>query len=139
MFDISSAAVSVTASMHVKDANGAFMYDADKKPIRILFHGPGTNAMAEVEARQTQRILKRREDNDGKPAAAAPDVRRAEEAEDLASITVGFENFGYGSSALTGTDLFKAVYSDPNLGFIAIQARKFVGDWGNFSGGSPTA
>lgn len=140
MFDISSSAVAPTASMHVKNAKGEFLYDADKNPVRIHFHGPGTAAFAEVEARQTQRILKRREDNDGKPAAAAPHVRRLEEAEDLASITADFENLGYAPAGkATGVELFKAVYADPNLGFVAIQARKFVSDWGNFSSGSATA
>ncbi|WP_294302184.1 hypothetical protein [uncultured Sphingomonas sp.] len=139
MFDISSTAVAPTAAMHVKNAKGEFLYDADKNPVRIHVHGPGTAAFAEVEARQTQRHFRRKEENDGKVAVAAPDVRRIEEAEDLAAITASFENLGYGGGKLTGTDLFKAVYADPALGFVALQVRKFVGDWGNFSGGSATA
>ena len=134
MFDITSQAVGQTAAMHVKNAKGEYLYDADKKPVRIHFHGPGSAAFAEVEARQTQRVLKRREDNDGKPAVAAPDVRRVEEAEDLAAITASFENLAYPPAGNDqGAPLFKALYADANLGFITMQARKFVADWGNFS------
>jgi hypothetical protein len=34
---------------------------------------------------------------------------------------------------LDGDALFKAVYADPSVGFIAEQAAKQLGDWSNFS------
>lgn len=140
MFDITATAVQDTAALHLKDAKGNHLFTADRKPVRIVLSGPGSAAFAVIEARQTQRVLKRREDNDGKPALPSPEERRIEEAEDLAAITVGFENLDYPPAAgAQGAALYQALYADPKLGFIAVQARKFVADWGNFSSGSATA
>lgn len=124
-----------TAPLHIKGADGVPLYD-NGKPVRIIFHSPGTERYSEVEARQTARALKRRDDNDGKPAVPTPDEARIETAEDLATLTESFEHISYGD--LTGPELFKAVYADRKLGFIAKQGAKFVNDSGNFSAGSAT-
>lgn len=131
MLNIANLAVAETAAIHVKDASGTPLY-ADDKPVRIIVHSPGSRAYATVESRQTGRAVKRMNDNEGKLTAATAEERREETAEDLAEITVAFENFTYGDGDLQGAALFKAVYADQKLGFITKQVTKFLADWGNF-------
>lgn len=131
-------AVADIATMHVKNADGAPLYD-NGKPVCIRFYGPGSERHAEVEARQTARALKRREANDGKISVPTPDEARTETAEDLATLTDGFENLTYGDGNLTGSELFRAVYADRKLGFVARQAAAYVSNWGNFSAASVTS
>lgn len=134
--DISKLKVTASAAMHVRDAAGVPLYE-DGKPVRILFHGPGSRPFAELETRQTARSVKRHNDNEGKLVARSADERRLEAVEDLADLTIGFENLTHGD--LTGRNLYEAVYRDPELGFIVQQANKFLNDWGNFTPGSPTS
>lgn len=133
--DVSSLMVSATAAMHVRNAAGAPLFEGGK-PVKIIFHGPSSRQFGELETSQTARSVKRHNENEGKLLARPSDERRQEAAEDLAALTVGFEGLTYGD--LTGRDLFMAVYGDPALGFIVVQANKFLNDWGNFSGGSAT-
>lgn len=97
MFDISTQAVQDTATIHIKNAAGEPLYaDPDRtKPVQIVIYGPGSKAFGAVEARQSARALKRMQDNDGKITAATSEERIKETAEDLAAITVRFENFVY--------------------------------------------
>lgn len=134
--DILTQAVADTGALHLKNAKGEYMYDGDK-PVRVIVHAPGSKAFGAIEARQTQRAVRRMQDNDGKINLPEPEVRAAEEAEDLAAITVRFENLTLGDK--TGDELARAVYSEPKLGFINRQVLKFINDWGNFTGGSATA
>lgn len=143
--NIATLAVAATAALHIKNADGELLFaDTERTlPVRIHLHGPGSKAYGVVEARQSSRALKRMEDNDGKVTAASPEERQKHVAEDLASITASFENFDYqpegASVELVGEELFRAVYGEPTLGFIAKQVSKFVGDWGNFSSASKAA
>lgn len=131
--DASKLKTAASAPMHVKDASGVPMYEGDK-PVRIIFHGPGTRAFATLQSRQTARALKRMNDNDGKITAPSADEGRIETAEDLASVTIEFEELTLADKK--GTELFEAVYADPDLSFIAKQATKFLADAGNFKPGS---
>ncbi len=143
MFDITTQAVSDTAPIHIKNAAGEPLYadgEAREKPVRIIVYGPGSKAHGAVESRQSSRALKRMQDNDGKFTAATAEERIQETAEDLATLTVGFENFAYPPAGdAQGTPLFEAVYRDQKLGFIAKQVKQTLDDWGKFrpaSGGN---
>lgn len=137
MFDITSQAVVDTAPIHIKGANGDYLY-YDGKPVQIVLHSPGSKAFAAVEARQTARTIKRMNDNDGNLTAVPPEQRRAEQAEDLADITVAFENFTYPpAEGKQGKELFQAFYADPKLGYMTQQVLKALANWGNFKPGSP--
>jgi hypothetical protein len=142
--NIASLAVAATAALHVKGPTGEPLYadEARTLPVRIHVHGPGSRAYGIVETRQSARALKRMQDNDGKITAATPEERMTETAEDLAAITVSFENFDYQRSdevVLAGADMFRAAYLDQGLGYITRQVTKFVGDWGNFKAASNAA
>lgn len=142
LFNIAALAVSSTAAIHLKSPAGEPLYaDAERSlPVRIHVYGPGSKAYGVVDARQSARALKRMADNDGKITAPSREERISETAEDLAAITASFENFGYEPAGdATGEELFRAVYADQGLGFIAKQVTKFVADWGNFSAASKAA
>ncbi len=138
MYDITKQAVAMSAPLHLKDASGNLMFAQDGKPLLVHLHGPASPEYARIEERQTQRALKRAQDNDGKPTAPSSDDRRAQIAEDYAAVTIAFENFNYPPAGdVQGTEAFRATYADPTLGFIVNQITKFLGDWGNFKPASP--
>ena len=140
MLDITTQSVDDTATIHLKNAAGELLYaDAERtKPVQIVIYGPGSKAYGLVEARQSSRAIKRMQDNDGKITVAPFEERVRETAEDLAAITVRFENFSYPPAGKAeGAELFAAVYADQKIGFIAKQVTKFVADWGNFKAASP--
>jgi hypothetical protein len=130
--DVSSLTVADTGTIHVKNAAGEPLYvDAARtQPVRIIVHSPGSPAYAAVESRQTARALKRMNDNEGKVTAPTAEEALAERAEDLATLTVRFENLSDGEKV--GEDLFRSVYGNQKLGFIAVQVTKHLKDWGNF-------
>lgn len=131
--DAKKLKVAARGTIHLKDAEGVPLYDGDA-PVRIIVHGPGSKEFGIVESRQTARALKRMNENDGKVTAPSAEERRAETAEDLATITIDFEHLTYDD--LTGAALFEAVYGDPDLGYITKQVTKYLADWGNFKVGS---
>lgn len=97
-------------------------------------HGPGSRAAGTVKSRRTARTLKRINENEGKITAATSEEALVENAEDLATLTISFENLSHGD--LTGEQLFLAVYSDPELGYITAQAERHFNDWGKYKPGS---
>lgn len=135
MLNITTLAAAAQAALHLKNADGEPLYAGDK-PVRIIVHSPGSRIYGTVEARQTARVVKRMNDNDNKMTVASAEERLAEVAEDLATITIAFENFDTGEANLTGEALFRAVYSNPSLGFITRQVNKFIADWSNFKAAS---
>ncbi len=140
MFDIATMAVASTGALHLKDASGNLMYDAEGKPARIHLYGPASPQYSRIEELQTQRALKRAQDNDGKPSAMSAEQRRETTAEDYAAVTASFENFTYSPAGkATGEELYRATYSDPALGFIVNQITRFLADWGNFRPASAKA
>lgn len=140
--DITQQAVVDTAPIHMKGADGEYLYSGGDtaKPVRIVIYSPGSKQFAAIEARQTNRAVKRMNENEGKVSVAAPEQAATERAEDLADITVAFENFTYPPAGdKQGRELFQAFYADTKLGYMAQQVVKAVKDWGNFKPGSAGA
>ncbi|WP_347271798.1 hypothetical protein [Rhizorhabdus histidinilytica] len=136
MYDITKQSVADTAAIHIKGADGNFLY-ADGKPVRIIIHSPGSAAFLEVDERATQRAIARMNENEGKVVLPPHAQRLLEQAEDLADITVAFENLAYPPAGeATGRALFVALYRDPKLGFIPPQITKATKDWGKFAPGT---
>lgn len=140
MFDITSQAVTDTATIHLKSAAGELLFadEARTMPVQIVVYGPGSKAFGLVEARQSSRAVRRMQDNDGKITVAPFEDRVRETAEDLATLTVRFENLSYPPAGdVQGAELFAALYADQSLGFIAKQVTRFLSDWGNFKAALP--
>ena len=135
---IATLAVAASAFLHLKGPDGVHLYE-NGEPVGIDLFGPGSRESAQVEERSSARAVKRMTDNDNKMTLAPIDDRRREAAEDLAALTAGFrhiERDDADGKPLAGSALYRAVYSDPELGWINEQALKFQRDWGKFTPGS---
>jgi hypothetical protein len=132
--DIKRFAVEETSVLELRDAADVPMVDDVGKSVTVTLYGPGSKPYAKAQAAQQNRMidkLKRK----GKSDQSAEDKAR-EQAEFLAGCTKEFSaNFEY--EKLTGEALHKAVYADTSVGFIAEQVGKHLGEWGNFTKGSP--
>jgi len=131
MTDIRKFAVEETGTIHLRDGDDELMYadEAKQKPIRIVVYGPGSKTFAKAQAAQSNRLMDRLK-RKGKTEKSA--AEQAEETADfLAACTKSFENIEY--DKLDGEALFKAVYADASIGFIADQVNKHLGDWANFT------
>lgn len=130
-FDIRTLAISKTGEVPVRNALGEKQCDGDKL-LSITVHSPGTKAFnAASHARQLRNsdrmVNKMQGKADGKQTA---EDATEERAEFLAAITISFNNFGV--EGLTGKAAFAKVYEDLELGHIADDVEKFVGDRANF-------
>ena len=134
LFDIKSLAIAVTAAMTVRTAAGETQLDAAGNPLTITLFGPGSKrfqkAKHAAEERNNTRVLSRMQGKADSNKLSA-DEKLAENAEFLAACTVSFNGFGCGD--LTGHELFKAVYADIEIGHIAEDANKFLGERANFT------
>jgi len=132
MFNIKKLAIATSATMPVRDAAGEPQFDDAGNAVSITLHSPGTKeyqkAKHAAEERNSTRVFGRMQGKlDNKQSATDKVIERAEF---LAACTVSFNNFGDG--ATRGHELFKSIYSDIELGHIADDAEKFLGDRGNF-------
>lgn len=137
MFDITSKAVKETGLVLLNDAEGApLMGEGGQCAIEV--YGPGSKEYARAEANRSNKAvdrLKRR----GKSKASAEE-QRAEQADFLSDITIGLQHFGYSPAGeATGKELYRQLYMDRRVGYVADQVQEYVGDWGNFTGASETS
>lgn len=138
MFDITSKKVAETATILLTDADEAPLIGDNGQQCSIEVHGPGSAVYARAEAKRSNKAIDRIK-RKGKSKASAEE-QRADQAEFLADITIGFNHFSYPPAGeVTGRELFRALYMDRGVGFITDQVQAFVGDWGNFSGKSETS
>lgn len=142
-FNICAIAAAATATLTLRDAAGEelFVMDGDERlPVSITTYGPGTTDFARAQQRFQDRIAKRVQKGKGKATLPSPEEQREDRAELLAALTVSFNNLDYPDAGdAQGYELFRALYADPRLGFIADQVNNFVGDWGNFTPKSATS
>jgi hypothetical protein len=135
-FDISAAVeVSDTFDVELIDPKtGDAILGDGGKPCTITVYGPAAREFASAKARNNLRIveqLKRR----GKQEAD-PDEETAATASFLAACTKSFNNFGY-QGMESGEAAFRAFYADRRMGFHTDRVNREMGDWANFTAGSP--
>jgi hypothetical protein len=136
--DILQHAVEETAVLHLKNAADQLLYDEKEQPVTVTVYGPGSKPYAKAQAARMNRYVERTR-RKGRIELSADDQVR-ETAEFLAACTVEFSpNFKYGDSTLEGEALFRAVYGDKKIGFIAEQVNAHLTDWANFTKGSATS
>lgn len=131
--DIKKFAVEQTSVLELRAADDTPMRGEDDAPMTITLYSPGSKEYARAQTANQNRLidkLKRK----GKTAQTAEE-KALETAEFLAGCTKAFSsNIEY--DGLTGEALYRAVYADTEIGFIAEQVAKHLGDWGNFTRGS---
>lgn len=132
--DFKNLAVEDTSVLHLRDAGEALLYEGGDKaqPVTVTLYGPGSKTYAKATAARSNHIVERLRKK-GK-ADQSPEETAQEQAEFLAACTHSMAHVEL--EGLEGEALFKAVYADPTLGFIAEQAGKHLGDWANFTKGS---
>lgn len=129
-------AVEETGVLELLDAADEPMMGADGKRMTITMYSPGSKQYAKAQAAKQNRMIEKLRKK-GKIDETAEQKRR-EEAEFLADCTKEFSS-NIEADGLVGKELFKSVYSDISIGFVAEQAGKFGGEWGNFSKPSTTS
>ncbi|MFY8063439.1 MAG: hypothetical protein ACOVN2_07005, partial [Usitatibacteraceae bacterium] len=129
--DIRKFAVEDTATIELLDSANDPMCADDEGKLRckIEVYGPGTRQYAKAQAGENNRMLNRLKAK-GK-AKQTPEEIAEERAEFLKDVTKSFTNIEY--DGLEGPELFKAVYLDRTIGFIADQVKEHLGDWANFT------
>lgn len=132
MFDISTLAVNETTIIELESPTGDPLTNDKGEPLSVTVYGPGSKQFQKATSIRNRAILeyvkkggKKMKDNE----------QRELDAEFLAACTVSFNGFTY--KDLTGVEAFKAAYSDNSIGFISEQVNKAIGDWANFTQGSP--
>jgi hypothetical protein len=140
MSSIRKFAVSETGVLNLTDADDEPMIGDDGKPMSITLFGPGSKEYARANAANQNRLVDKLKKK-GKTDQSAAD-RAREQSEFLAACTKDMSaNIEYdapGGEKLKGEELYKAIYSDITIGFVADQVAKFIGDWSNFSKASAT-
>ncbi|RYF70393.1 MAG: hypothetical protein EOO22_14415 [Comamonadaceae bacterium] len=136
-FDLRTLAIAQTADMPVRDAGGEIVKNGDDA-VSITFHSPGSKAFQKAkharDERNSTRVMARMQGkSEGRLSA---DEALAERAEFLAACTVTINNATF--SDKRGHEGFKALFSDLELGHIADDAEKFLGERGNFKQVSAT-
>ncbi|ATQ74857.1 hypothetical protein CR152_10225 [Massilia violaceinigra] len=139
MFNLKNLAIAATADMPVRDASGEAQFNEKGEPLTITLHSPGTKefqkAKHAADERNSTRVFGRMQGKSESKQSA--DDKNIERAEFLAAVTASF-NGGAGLDGKKGFELFKATYADIEIGHIADDAEKFLGDRGNFKKPSPT-
>ena len=134
--DLKSFAVEETGVLHLVSASDDPLHDAEGKPLTVTLYGPGSRHYARAQAVQQNRMIDKLKRKG--PSNQTPEEKSREQAEFLAMCTKEFSaNIEY--EGLSGDALFRAVYADTSIGFIAEQVGKYLGDWANFTKGSPKA
>ena len=132
--DISTLAAKESAVLQLRGADDELLFD-NGVAVTVTCFGPGSKAYQKAQSASQNKLIDRMKRKGN--IDQTPDEKLAQQAEFLTACTESFE--GLTSGALTGPDLFRAVYSDPEVGFISEQIAKFIGDWSNFTKASTTA
>lgn len=133
MFNLKSLAIGAVADMVVRNAAGEPQTNEKGDALTITLYGPGTKEYQRAAHRRDERSNARTFARlQGKSEAKQSAEEKIEErAEFLAAVTKSFNGFEYGES-LSGFEMFKAAYADIEVGHIADDAEKFLGERANF-------
>jgi hypothetical protein len=101
----------------------------------VTCFGPGSKAYQKAQSASQNKLIDRMKRKGN--VDQTPEEKLAQQAEFLVACTDSMT--GLTSGDLTGPALFRAVYSDSEVGFISEQVAKFIGDWSNFTKASTTA
>ena len=127
--DLRKFAVAETSTLELVDGSDLPLEDDQGNRASITLYGPGSKQYTKATAGRNNRTMDRLRKK-GK-ADLTPEQLIAEQAEFLATCTKSFQYIEMDS--LTGHELFKAVYGEASIGFVAEQASAHLGEWGNFT------
>jgi hypothetical protein len=129
VFDISQYELEETGILTVQNARGDDdLLGLDGKPVTIEFYGHGSKQAVAVSRKHAQRSAARMKDLvRGKINKNEAQLAEDEEVERLSALTKTIsDNFPVAPEAL---------YSNPKLAYIKLQAQSYLNDTANFSKG----
>lgn len=127
--NILSKRVVGVADIPVKEADGTIMRDEKGNPVTATVDGPATKVWQVANARKRRRAMQRTREAGGKYELALEN-NEEDEIEFLCTVTRSFNNIDYGE--MSEADKVRAIYSDPELGFIRDHMSEDVNKWENF-------
>lgn len=132
--DIRRLEVEETSVIALRGPDDAALVGEDGAPLTVTVYGPGSKPHAKAQSVQQNKLMERLR-RKGKLDQSAEESR-ADQLELLVACTKAFSP-NIECDGLKDEALYRAVYSNRGLGFIAEQVAKHIGEWGNFSKGSP--
>lgn len=132
MKSLKSLAIEPTGKFKVKDAAGNTVYQDDgATPLTITVHSPGTktyqaalHSYTEKKSGGLSAII------NGKENKRDADADAKDLAVFLAAVTISFDGFDY--EGRIGNAAYRAAYEDVEIGHVASDLNKYLGDRGNF-------
>lgn len=136
MSSLKKLAIELTGIMEVRDAAGAVMSD-ENGVWSITHHSPGSKPFQKAkhtydEKRSNSITALMTGKGDAK---RGPDEDLRDTAEFLAAITISFNGFDY--EGKLGYEAYKAAYMDLEIGHVANDLNKYLGDRGNYLKAKP--
>lgn len=132
MKNLKSLAIEPIGKFPVKDAAGNVIYQDDGKTSwTITHHSPGTkvfqnalHAFNEKKSGGLSAII------NGKDTKRTPEQDAQDLAVFLAAVTISFDGFDY--EGRTGNAAYRAAFEDIEIGHVANDFNKYLGDRGNY-------
>lgn len=134
-FDITKKRAHTTGAIELKEADGSPMLDGDGNALSVTVHGPASKVWQVANAAKSRKQAERMRKNGGKVEAVL-DNSRADNIDFLTAITVSFDGWEYPCDSKVPADMFRAAYSDDELGFILDHVFAEANDWAAFMNGS---
>ncbi len=134
--NIRSKAVAPTLTFQLKDANEDLLFNEDGTPCNVTIYGPGSKEYVAASQFKSEKLVAKV--LRGREAKLTPQETQQAQVTFLVTVTKDID-VAYINDAgveLTGEEKLRAIYSDPEIGFIAEQVTSKLGDWGNFTPGS---
>lgn len=134
--DLTQKRVPTIGNVRVKNADGSLMTDEKGEGAYARMHSPASKVWETANAARRRKTMKRVRENGGKIEAANDDADDV--LEFLCAVTEEFVNLSVPlPEGETGAKaLVRAIYTDPQLGFIRDQMDTDSHDWGVFMSGS---
>ena len=128
-FNILNKKVEAAASMHLKDADGVYLYadEAETLPVTIEFYGRSSKQyrawlQASIKANEKR----------GKKTQSVDEMMQSS-VDMYVALSKAATNFDLAGEPINSPEAFRKLYSDPALHWINDQANEFLADASNFS------
>ncbi len=135
-FDIKKYRAMESAPIELVDGEANPIYNEQGDPMSVTVFGPGSKIWQQAEAEMRRRKVSRIDKARGKLTAAV-DNDREDEIEFLVRITVSLNGWTYphpeGGQWPAAAEMYRALYSDDEVGFIRDHLYREARDWGNFT------
>lgn len=131
MSSLKKLAINPTGDFIVRDARGEIV-EENGTPWTITVHSPGTKpyqkAKHAYDEKRSNSVASLMTGKGDSKRGVDDDIRDV--AEFLAAVTISFNGFDYEDKR--GYEAYKAAYMDIEIGHVASDLNKYLGDRGNF-------